>query len=85
MKDFLTPPLTGAKLKQSALLLISSFLRETDISHEAWSIEFEQTLRDSEGQGSMACCRPWGHKESEATGQLNNNGPLRFPPKAKPQ
>ena len=25
--------------------------------------EFEQTLGDSEGQGSMACCSPFGHKE----------------------
>ena len=24
--------------------------------------EFEQTLGDSEGQGSLACCSPWGHK-----------------------
>ena len=24
---------------------------------------FEQTLGDSEGQGSLACCSPWGHKE----------------------
>ena len=24
----------------------------------------EQTLGDSEGQGSLACCGPWGHKES---------------------
>ena len=24
--------------------------------------EFEQTLGDSEGQGSMACCSPWGHR-----------------------
>ena len=29
--------------------------------------EFEQTLGDSEGQGSQACCRPWGHKESDST------------------
>ena len=35
--------------------------------------EFEQTLRDSEGQGSLACCSPWGHKESDITEQLNNN------------
>ena len=27
--------------------------------------EFEQTLGDSEGQGSLACCSPWGHKESD--------------------
>ena len=35
--------------------------------------EFEQTLGDSEGQGSLACCSPWGHKESDTTEQLNNN------------
>ena len=34
--------------------------------------EFEQILRDSEGQGSLACCSPWGHKESDMTEQLNN-------------
>jgi len=25
--------------------------------------EFEQTLGDGEGQGSLACCSPWGLKE----------------------
>ena len=25
--------------------------------------EFEQTQGDSEGQGSLVCCSPWGHKE----------------------
>ena len=25
--------------------------------------EFEQTPGDTEGQGSLACCSPWGHKE----------------------
>ena len=29
--------------------------------------EFEQTLGYSEGQGSLECCRPWGHKESDMT------------------
>ena len=24
--------------------------------------QFEQTLGDGEGQGSRACCSPWGHK-----------------------
>ena len=23
--------------------------------------EFEQTPGDGEGQGSLVCCRPWGH------------------------
>ena len=29
--------------------------------------ESEQTLGDSEGQGSLACCSPWGCKESDMT------------------
>ena len=28
---------------------------------------------DSEGQGSLVCCSPWGCKESDTTEQLNNN------------
>ena len=31
--------------------------------------EFEQTLGDSEGQGSLACCSPWGCKELDTTEQ----------------
>ena len=30
--------------------------------------EFEQAPRDGEGQGSLACCSPWGCKESDITG-----------------
>ena len=29
--------------------------------------EFEQALGDGEGQGSLACCSPCGHKESDRT------------------
>ena len=29
--------------------------------------EFEQTLGDGEGQGSLACCSPWGHKKLATT------------------
>ena len=32
--------------------------------------EFEQTLEDSEGQGSLACCSPWGCKELDRTDRL---------------
>ena len=28
-------------------------------------MSFEQTPGDSEGQGSLACCTPQGHKESD--------------------
>jgi len=30
--------------------------------------ELGQTLGDGEGQGGMACCSPWGHKELDTTG-----------------
>ena len=36
--------------------------------------ESEQTPGDGEEQGSLVCCSPWGHKESDMTKQLNNNG-----------
>ena len=32
-----------------------------------------QAPRDGEGQGDLACCSPWGHKESDMTWWLNNN------------
>ena len=34
--------------------------------------EFEQASGDSVGQGGLACCSPWGRKESDTTEQLNN-------------
>ena len=33
--------------------------------------EFEQALGVGDGQGSLACCDPWGCKESDTTEQLN--------------
>ena len=35
--------------------------------------EFEQAQGDGEGQRSLACCSPWGHKELDMTKRLNNN------------
>ena len=35
--------------------------------------ESEQAPGDGEGQGSLACCSPWGRKESDTTERLNNN------------
>ena len=32
----------------------------------------EQAPGDGEGQGSLACCSPWGRKESDTPEQLNN-------------
>ena len=36
--------------------------------HELW-----QSSGDGEGQGGLVLCSPWGHKESDMTGRLNNN------------
>ena len=38
---------------------------KTERHHQFNGDEFEQALRDSEGQGSLACCSPWGRKESD--------------------
>ena len=35
--------------------------------HQHNGQEFEQTLGNSEGQGSLACCSPWNHKELDMT------------------
>ena len=35
--------------------------------------EFEPALVDGKGQRTLACCSPWGCKESDTAEQLNNN------------
>ena len=40
--------------------------------HRVNGHEFEQTLGDGEGKGSLVCCSPWGRKESDMTERLNN-------------
>ena len=35
--------------------------------HQLSGHEFEQAPGDSKGQGSLGCCRPWGHKELDTT------------------
>ena len=39
--------------------------------HQLNGHEFEQSLGVGDRQGSLACCNPWGHKESDTTEQLN--------------
>ena len=41
--------------------------------HRLSEHESEQTLGDSEGQGSLVCYSPWGRKESDMIQQLINN------------
>ena len=40
--------------------------------------EFEQTLGDSVGQGSLACCSPWGYKQLDMTERLNSSNSQSF-------
>ena len=40
--------------------------------HRLNGYEFEQTLGDSEGLGSLACCSPWCLKELDMSERLNN-------------
>ena len=39
--------------------------------------EFERALGDGEGQGSLVCCSPWGHRESNRTELLNSNNKVK--------
>ena len=40
--------------------------------HQLNGHEFAQAPGDGDGQGSLACCSPWGRKELDTTEQLNN-------------
>ena len=47
--------------------------------HQLNGYDFEQALGNGEGQGSLGCYSPWGHKESDTTEQLyHNNSFLHF-------
>ena len=41
--------------------------------HQLDAHESEQTLAVAEGQRSLACCSPWGHKELDMTERLNSH------------
>ena len=45
--------------------------------HQLNGHSFDQTLGDGEGQGSLACCSPWGCRESDMSERLKNN--TQFP------
>ena len=40
--------------------------------HQLDGHEFEQAPGVGDRQGSLACCSPWGHKESDTTKRLNS-------------
>ena len=45
--------------------------------HQLKGQEFEQASQDGKGQGSLACCSPWGGTERDtAKGLTNRNSEL---------
>ena len=44
--------------------------------HQLHGHEFEQAPGDGEEQGSLVCCSPWGHRESDMTERLNKSTTL---------
>ena len=46
--------------------------------HRLHKHEFEQAPGDGEGQGSLVCFSPWGHRESDMTERLYNNNRNRW-------
>ena len=40
--------------------------------HQLNGHEFEQALGVGEGQGSLTCCSPWGHRDLDTTERMNN-------------
>ena len=41
--------------------------------HQLDGLEFEHAPGAGDGQGDLACCCLWGHKESDTTDQLNGD------------
>ena len=46
-------------------------LRLVGWHHRLDGHEVEQALGVGDGQGGLACCSPWGHKQSDTTERLN--------------
>ena len=50
--------------KDEVTIFVQNKLKALSVIHSRLNgHEFEETLGDSEGQGSLACCSPWGRKE----------------------
>ena len=42
-----------------------------NVKYNTMNVKLGQTLGGVEGQGGLACCSPWGRKESDTTERLN--------------
>ena len=50
---------------------LGKFTQNLGWHHRFNGHEFESSRGVGDGQGGLACCSPWGHKESDTTEQLN--------------
>ena len=48
-------------------------MRWLDGITDSMDVGLSKALGDGEGQGSLMCCSPWGHEESDMTEGLKNN------------
>ena len=48
-------------------------MRCLDDITDSMGMTLSKALGDGEGQGSLMCCSPWGHEESDMTEGLKNN------------
>ena len=48
-------------------------MRWLDGITDSMDMSLKKAVGDGEGQGRLACCSPWDHKDSDRTERLNNN------------
>ena len=48
-------------------------MRWLDGITDSMHMSFSKVRDNSEGQGNLLCCSPWGHKEPDTTEQLNHH------------
>ena len=53
--------------KWCSLILLKVLTVTNYVYHRLDGHEFEQAVEVGDGQGSLACCSPWGRKESDTT------------------
>ena len=58
-------------LERKAMTNLASILYSRDRYHCLDGHKFEKALGVGDGLGSLACCSPWGRKESDMTEWLN--------------
>ena len=66
-KTLMLGKIEGRRRRGKQRMRLVSPVSEVGWYHQLNGHEFEQTLEESEGQGSPASCTSWGHKELYTT------------------